>query len=423
MKGKKIWTTRFYFERNELDSVAEFLEDKFAHGWEMTSLTGASFGFRKTEPKKVKVSVELAENDGDETEKKRFIEYCEADGWTHFFDGGLLQFFFNEDLDAEPIHTDEEVKLKLVHKKCFGVRVIFSLVVVAVIMLLFWTMYSDIKYWHLYSSQRVMHMVLMPLGIPLILISMGDYLLWYQKAKLALKRGLTPTYRRSKVGRVVDQMSIVWMLMVLWGGILMDAIYGKSKILLAMGIFFIVGVYLFIFIYTRIEAGRNQNRNQNTLKYLVIAIVFVGILSGCAHLIFVPAGEKENTGEPTLMLEELGVTSDGSHKQSGHFEGSPLVKYESGYERWGSNRIDYECYWTKSAWAYDMIVQQRFFDWNDTYERVDDKNFDGNEVYLMGRTADLSQWLLLYDEHIVYLETTVDLTDAQKAIIGETFAE
>lgn len=423
MKGKKIWTTQFYFERNELDSVAEFLEDKFANGWEMTSLTGGIFGFRKTEPKTVKVSVELADTDGDVTEKKRFIEYCEADGWKHFFDGGLLQFFLNEDLDAEPIHTDEEVKLSLVHKKCFSVRVILNLVLIGALMLCLWMIFSDIKYWHLYSSQQVMHMMLMPLGIPLVLISMGGYLLWYRRAKLAVERGLAPVYRRSKVGRAVDRISIVWMLLVLWGGILMDAVYEKSKVSLAMGIFFIVGTYLFIFVYIRIEASRNRSQGQSTIKYIVCAVVFIAMLSGLAYLIFLPAGEREDYGQPTLTLEELGVTSDGSSDQTVHFEGSPLVKYESGYERWGSKRIDYECYSTKVAWAYDLILQQRFFDWDKTYERVEDDAFDANEVYLMGQAAGLSQWLLIYDEHILYLETTLDLTDDQKAMIGETFVE
>ena len=118
MRKKDTFTKRISYEHNELDTIAEFLEEKAAEGWELTSKTGAVWGFRRSEPRKVKFNVEVVESDVAGDALWEFISLCEADGWKHAFDAGNIQIFENEDLDADPIHTDPEVKLKIVHEKC-----------------------------------------------------------------------------------------------------------------------------------------------------------------------------------------------------------------------------------------------------------------------------------------------------------------
>lgn len=424
MKGKDIWTTRYYCEYNELDSLAEFLEDKIAAGWELTSYKGASFGFRKAEPRQVQISVELVEDADDEAAKESFIEYCESDGWKHIFDGGKLQFFEHEDLDAEPIHTDAEVKLKMVHRKCLTSRILLNVLLIVGVMAAVWMNYQNFDYRDLFSCDRFFTLLVFPWFVPLLLISTCDYVSWYCKAKGAIQRGLDPVYRRSKMSKYIDRFSILLMILCLWGDSLLDSYYAQSKALMLMILFMVGGTCLFIFFYDRWDARYNNNRKRNLGHYIAFAVVFVLLLTGFASQVFVPSYENEECESPFLTIDELDISSDGSRNQWAYVQGSPMAKWEDGEDRYGSRKIYYDLYTTKYKKAYDMILQQRFFDWDDTYQEVTEPVFGANKVYLMGQAAGLTQWLLLYDEDILYLETNnIDLTEEQKAVIASKFAD
>lgn len=424
MKAKDIWTMRFYCEYNELDSLAEFLEAKIASGWELTSYKGASFGFRKAEPRNVQISVELVDDADDEAAKKRFIEYCEADGWKHIFDGGKLQFFEHEDLDAEPIHTDAEVKLKMVHRKCLTSRCVFNIVGAALISLYVVHTAFSLSYHNLFQSFTAIVLFFFPILALLLILSTVDYLLWYRRAKSAIERGREPTYRRTKVSKIIDKIAVFLTMMNIWGCIILDAFYAKSTIVLIVAALFMLGTGLFTFFYERREARYNKDGQQHLGQFIAFAIVFVLTLSSVAYLFIGDLDDYGRNGDVLISVEELGVTSDGSRESWAYNEGSPLVQYEDGHDRYGSQRISYELFSTRFTKVYEDILQKRFFAFDDTYEEAFDSAFGANKVYLMGQAAGLIQWLLLYDEDILYLETNnIDLTDEQKAVVASKFAD
>ena len=216
MKGKNVWTKRFYFNYKDLDAVAEFLEDKAANGWEMTSLLGDSFGFRKTEPRRVKFSVELVEDADDEDAKQQFIEYCEVDGWKHIFEYGKLHFFENEDLDAEPIHTDEDVKLDLVYRHCRGATIGLNLSMAVIAVLISGFLIWNADYRDMYTSGIVVNIfVLITLAI-MALYQCIEFCLWYRRSKRAVMMGKAPLYKQKKVGRFLDWAIYVWATAAIW---------------------------------------------------------------------------------------------------------------------------------------------------------------------------------------------------------------
>ena len=63
MTQKDTFTKRINYEYNELDTIAEYLEEAAADGWELTSKTGAIWGFRRSNPRKVRFSVEVVDTD------------------------------------------------------------------------------------------------------------------------------------------------------------------------------------------------------------------------------------------------------------------------------------------------------------------------------------------------------------------------
>ena len=91
MRQKDTFTKRINYEYNELDTIAEYLEEAAADGWELTSKTGAIWGFRRSNPRKVRFSVEVVDTDVTGDVLDEFIAFCEAGGWKHAFDAGALR--------------------------------------------------------------------------------------------------------------------------------------------------------------------------------------------------------------------------------------------------------------------------------------------------------------------------------------------
>ena len=419
MKGKDVWTTRFSFEYNELDSLTEFLEQKYADGWELTSYGGQRFGFRKADPRTVQINVEIVENADDENEKQRFIQYCEADGWKHLFDGGQLQFFENQDIDAEPIHTDDEVKLKLVHRKCLKSRVLPSFIGAILVFVYAAHTAWSLSFYQLFDSINTVILVAFPLLGLMVIFSTIDYFIWYGRAKQAILRGETPSYRKTKVSLLLEHLFMILVPVNIWGYIFLDAYYGHSVRLMVIAMGCMVLTYLFVAVYEYWEAKTNYDKRGNNLRFLAFGIVFVVMISWIGFVFIGDEDGYKTDGKLIITVEELGIVSDGSKETTVYYEGSPLVQSEEGYDRWGTNRIEYDLYTTKSDKIYQMILVKRFFGYDRGYEPVNEPSFRANQVYLMGQAVGLTQWLLQYDDRILYIETTIDLTDQQKGMIGE----
>lgn len=420
MKGKNVWTVRRYFNENELDSMAEFLEEKISNGWEMTSLLGNAFGFRKAESRRVKVSVELVENADDEAAKNQFIEYCEADGWKHIFDAGRLQIFENENLDADPIHTDEEVKLNLVFRKCRGRYIGLNLTISVIVLAILIGMTGNLDVGDYLSCGIIVNLSMFPLGIAMLLYETISFCLWYRKSKQAIALGERPLYKKSRLGRIFERVSIVWLVSAIWLDDVLDALYSKSPSLLALVLFFIVGFGGFIFLFNLYQAKKNTEHKRPIGAYLAASTLLLMLFVGTAWLVFLPMVESEENTEVFLSVEELGVQSESSKEAWVYNEGSPLAKREYGKDRAGSKYIYYDLYTTKRTKIYDMILEERFFDWDKTYEEIEDEAFGANKVYLMGQAAGLTEYLLLYDEAVFYLEiNNIELNNEQKALIGD----
>ena len=155
MREKDTFTKRIAYEYNQLDTITEFLEEKALEGWELTSKSGAIWGFKKAEPLRVKFSVELMEEGVSGSELDEFIDFCEADGWKHYFDAGSIQIFENEDLEAEPIHTDPAVKLAIVHEKCKAFRVFMPIVCSVIFFVIMWKLMFPLDIYFFKSTRAI----------------------------------------------------------------------------------------------------------------------------------------------------------------------------------------------------------------------------------------------------------------------------
>ena len=420
MRGKNVWTKRFYFSYKELDALAEFLEDKAANGWEMTSLLGNTFGFRKTEPRQVRFSVEIVEADTDETQKLQFIEYCEADGWKHIYDFGKLQFFENENPDADSIHTDEEVKLDLVYRHCRGLSIGLNLSMAAIALLISGFLIWNLDYRDMYTSGIVVNIFVLITLAMMALYQCIEFCLWYRRSKQAVTMGKAPRYKQNKVARFLDIAIYIWATAAIWLDDVVDAFYSQSTVLIALVFFFIIGTAGFIFLYNLYQAKFNKDGKTHTGLFLLLGVAFVALMVWASYTFFMPASLSEDEGDVFLTVQEMGETSTGTTEHWVVHEGSPLDRHERGSDRWGSKKVYYELYTARFEKFYDEIVEEMYFARDKEYEEVEDKAFGADKVYLLGKAESLTMWLLLYDEKILYLETRgFDLSDKQKEMIGE----
>lgn len=428
MKQKETMTKRMTYECNELDTIAEMLEEKASEGWELASKTGVIWGFRRSEPKKVKFNVEVVDTDvfGDALDE--FIAFCEADGWKHVFDAGKIQIFENEDLEAEAIHTDPEVKLAIVHDRCKATRLLLPGVVFLVLAFLTWKLLFPLDIYELTSWYSLFMSCMMPVFAVIMIALMADYLLWYKKAKQAVERGRKPVYKRSKISRYADLFVVTIYLCGLILTALIDAFYGGSE---TYGLY-MVGVFAFLigfawFLFPKFLAKRGKKKSSGLL-YGAIAVV----LAICAGL-FVPGGflvDAPEEAPPVLPLTQadLGIGKTDPKELYMERSGTFLLKETWCEDYSGSNGLNYTVYTTKYDKVYELVVEEFLVppeeeeeEWIHSdiwynYKEVDEPAFDAKKVYY---NEDLEAWLLLYPDRVIRLDAPEKLTREQKEIIRE----
>lgn len=431
MKTKNTMTARFQYRYNELDALADYLEKQAAEGWELTSKTGIMLGFRRCEPKKVKISVELVYPDSNDWQNKRYIEYCKAAGWKHIFEDGKIQIFENEDLDAVPINTDEELKLKTIHRKSFKTTVIAFLPMLILGLKFFRAFYEPFSYHSYLSNYSIFVLVEMPILFLLIFIDMAEYLHWYVKARKTVALGGRPAYKRRFMSTIGDK---IMMFFILWGMIAaqsMDAYYSGGGDLVYWCVMMVILVAMTVG-YPFYMAKFNQSRQGGLAMYFVISIGLIVMVSligfavsnmGNDDYIQTEDGwEQVSCDKIALDFHDLGVKTTNKDNRHLYQRGSLLLQYEEGNdltENESKRDLRYVIYKTKIQHIYDMVLQENYAeDIGTRFQEVDEPIFNAEKVY----HSHQHEWLILKKDKMIYLDTNFELTDAQKQIVVDKLA-
>ena len=426
MKERTILTKRFTSDYKDMDSIVEMLENMAAQGWELTSKTGGMYGFRKTEPRKVKISVELVLADDNDIERKRFVEYCEACGWKHIFSDGKVQIFETEDLDAEPIHSDPEVKLAMIHKKS---RMMYQILPILMAMGTLWFMNRfmfPIEAYNLISWNSLLGYIGFPL-MSIILVALGiDYSLWYRKAKLSVQKGEHPSYRQSKFSKNADKILCTYIFLGLWGTNLLDAIYtGDTKQVVAMTCL-LGAVGVFIWLFPRISAKHTHDHEGNLPLYIVLGVAIVIVSIGVMVAVGSSDG-KTTANEVPLTFSDLDMDFEEGTSLWKSMEGSFIAKsffasetiqrdYPEEDDVVALDGMNYQIYETKYPKAYELLLVDCFDSYVEDYKEIEEPAFGANTVYYSEAEQ---QWLLLYDERIITFSCSENLNDGQKKIVAK----
>lgn len=183
-----------FYDRDSIQSTLESMAEK---GWMLEKAGNYTWLFRRTEPKKVHVSVvyvpDASVYDPCPSEKEEFLEeLCARDGWKLQYSWGQMKIFYNERENPTPIETDPLTQVETIHKamKKKGNRDAWLNLGLGLYLMLMcgWSIYRDPAQ---ALSQGFMVWLLLD-GLLLILssaINLISWHHWYRKAYKAAQEG------------------------------------------------------------------------------------------------------------------------------------------------------------------------------------------------------------------------------------------
>ncbi len=426
MRQREILTKRIRYEYNELDTIADILQEKAAEGWELVSKTGNVWGFQKSEPRTALFNVEVIDLENAALELEEFVAYCEAGGWKHAFDAGDIQVFENEDLDAELIHTDPEVKLQIVHERCKAMRILTPIVTAVLFSLMACKAYFPLDIYTLEDTRQLGFICLLPVFCGLLLIGVGDYVVWYHKAKRAIALGNTPVYKRSAFSRGLHVLTITVVAVCVLGPNLVDAaLNGRWLETVILAGILLAALVIYNVIVPKVSVRFNKTKSSNDTD-----IFAVGIVLSLVVLLLAPSWLRgtENNLELPLTMQDLGIEAVDEDPYARR-EKSPLLTHYECAEFTDDYGLDYDIYITKYQKVYDVAVDRwtvptkRHYEMYEDpadvealfhYEEVKEPAFGADKVYYNdGRR------LLLYPDRVIRLDAPEGLTEEQMKIVAE----
>ncbi|MCI8609404.1 MAG: DUF2812 domain-containing protein [Firmicutes bacterium] len=426
MKYKDTMTIRYNYEYNELDSLAELLEEKAAEGWELTSKTGASLGFRKGRPRKSKFSVEIVYPDEQDIDNEQFVAYCRASGWNHVFSDGKLQIFETEDMEAEPIHTDPAVKLKIIHRKCWKSQLLLAVLGFAGTMAYYIFFLKNFDYYNLINNTSAPIIVGFPVLMLLLLLLTFSYIKWYLQAKRAVETGGKPVYKRRLLSRIGDKVLLIYIFIGQWGAILLNAYYNGSKSYFCYQVCFMAILVILLIGFPIVSARRNKERRGNFAVFMAV-VILVGVVGGVISPLFIDTEENiridgfnEETAEHPLPLtvEDLGVQTVEERERGWKQNGSLFLQKFSGMDE-SQNEGDPFLYYTVykgNMKRFGKYVLEYIGFSREAYVQVDGSQFGVMEAFY---DQEAGRWVLISEDKIVTMRTNILLNEKQKAQIGK----
>lgn len=426
----RIRNTKICFyacDYNELDDFSDFLERKVQEGWELTSKTGTMLGFKRVEPRNVKICAEVVLEHIGDMEFSQYEELCEAAGWKRIFSDGSIQVYENEDPDAVPISTDPLTKLNAVHAKCSLQN---GFLLFSVLLILFVWKRLFIEGWDYNAYLSFMHLLgtfFLPVIAVIAAASGGGYFLWYRKAKRDAEAGRSPVYRRSRISKTINAVMQAYILFGLWGGLLLDSWYGQHRSGLIVTGIVIAGAILYMIGFTFVDAQRNRQKRGHFALYCALLVPFVFILTFATGVLFddhseyVYNGEKMVevfTDEIPLTMEDMGIETTGYTDRYSDGEGSLFLQHffgddfsvnAEGYD------LSYDLFTTENDRIYRRVIRERYRNFSG-YKEVSDSGFTAERVYMKKENKDL---VLLYEDTILELDTDIPLSNERKKVIEE----
>lgn len=460
MKDKKRVLSKYsFYDRTH---IQQYLEDMASKGWMLEKITSFYWQFKAIEPQTLHFSINYfppaSEFDAEPSEQLLTIrDYCAHAGWEFVTASAQMQIYCNAQENPTPIETDALVEVETIHKamkKNFLPSQIVLLILGVLQMILHVNMFRINPIGYFTNASNFVATFCWLVVIAMCSLEVFGYLRWYKKARHAAEVDgefiETPSHRHI----ILSMLGAVIMVFLLW-----------ILTLQSRDMYFVVGVltagFVFIFWFTGVVMKwmKRKKVSAKVSRIATVAISFtcgflllVGAIFGMIHAInsdwfaddarqdtYEYQGHTFNVyhDELPLYIEDLMATD--YTRYSTYWEGHETFLLGE-YEAFQRPRMDalnepslrYDVYYIKWGALYDLCLNEfihqyddRYEDdvpmeWRDNFRAVDAKVWNANIVYqkYTGDTPN-EQYILCYDDIIVYLTPGFELIDAQKPIVSE----
>lgn len=468
-KTKRRLETMSFYDHTGIEA---HLEKMALKGWMIERMSNTGWIYRQIEPKKLHFSIsyypKASEFDPEPTEgQQTFYDFCAHTGWMLACSSAQMQVFYNERENPIPIETDPVIEVETLHAACkksflpaYGVLLVMGILLGINFIGTVWV--DPIRV--LSDPSRLFTGVCWVLMLVLSASDIAVYYLWRKKALAAAEQGyFLDSYSTAKLQKVIlGVLAIVVIYLVtniIFAG---DAL--MQFIMVAMALYW-MSAYVLADKTKQWMKRKKVSRNGNRIGTFLIVFVFGVVL---IHLIMLAtlklnrsglfAGDQEtyeyrgetwvvHKDEIPLRVEDLlDIQYDEYMTLNSADESIFLIRQDiqqrprfDAVDYKGIPDLNYTVVTVKMPWLYDICRDWMYDDLDETDETDIP---DGHRIYL--RPVDPQPWgaveaynvtnqefeieagetrkyLLCYEHQLVEIRFDWDVTEEQRAIVGQVF--
>ena len=457
MKEMKRCFCNFSFYDQQ--AIQEKLEEMAESGW-MLEKTGFMWTYKRIEPKKLRFSVtyfpSASDFDPSPTEGELTkIDFCRQDGWNLVTTWGVMQIFYNEDLDAVPIETEPVMQIENI---CRSMKKNVLLPQAVLSGMLLWNVVIRLSQWlrdpvgELSDPFSIYSVLMFSILTLACLYEIGFYFCWSRKAKAAAQNDGVFLPVRSKPIASWILMAVSALLLILSYTALRGPL-GFVILWLCMVPFIIVIGNLLKNMLKKRGVSRNVNRIVSVCAVVLLTFLMLGLMTAAiiqgrmrfdsgknvvgTYELYGRTREIYNDPLP-LEIEELADVNAQWSKEADHQETLLLSSTEyrqyavpaDGNDNVDERKLEYTVTEVKQDFLYDFIKRAVLnsrqdeihddFVFTDHYEPIDASVWNADDAYqLHWSESVLNTYLIFWGNHIVEIKFYWEPTPEQIAITVE----
>lgn len=458
MKEMKRCFCNFSFYDQQ--AIQEKLEEMAEIGWMLEKTDNFMWTYKRIEPKKLRFSVtyfpSASDFDPSPTEGELTkIDFCRQDGWNLVTTWGVMQIFYNEDLDAVPIETEPVMQIENI---CRSMKKNVLLPQAVLSGMLLWNVVIRLSQWlrdpvgELSDPFSIYSVLMFSILTLACLYEIGFYFCWSRKAKAAAQNDGVFLPVRSKPIASWILMAVSALLLILSYTALRGPL-GFVILWLCMVPFIIVIGNLLKNMLKKRGVSRNVNRIVSVcavvlLTFLMLGLMTTAIIQGRMRFdsgknvvdtyeLYGRTREIYNDPLP-LEIEELADVNARWSKEADHQETLLLSSTEyrqyavpaDGNDNVDERKLEYTVTEVKQDFLYDFIKRAVLnsrqdeihddFVFTDHYEPIDASVWNADDAYqLHWSESVLNTYLIFWGNHIVEIKFYWEPTPEQIAITVE----
>lgn len=407
--------------------MVRHLEQMARRGWRLDKLGGMLWRYQPIEPRRLKYAlVYFPEVTGFEPTPPeshlRLQELCAQAGWILAATAGKFQVYCNEDPDAVPLETDPGIQVDIIHRTMkrnfIPSYLLLSLAAVLQLFMQIADLNKDYSVW--YSGKAYYFSGLAWMMIPawsmillFYLIELGQYFLWYRRAKARAAEGL---YTPSPRSRWVQSLAILTLALLLLSWFLTEQMNGF--VFAMLGALALAAVLSVVLSKLLKKVGASAKVNQAITIGVACILSLIAVMSVSNYTIQSRRQAEKMDAVLPLQLEDLGYIAPEKAWEKVDERHSPLVSFTHIWQRreYPQEPLEMEYIIVDVHFAplWDVCLQDYL---KAGARTVDAAPWGAQQVWQIENPYE-AVYLLCWDERMVYMELEKAPDDTQKSIIG-----